>query len=140
MDSTLTVFDTVGGAPFFVALVDAFYDSVAADATFLQFYPEPGDLSGARDRLTKFLIQYWGGPTTYSDERGHPRLRMRHNPFVINAAARDRWMHHMTAAVAQAACVDGIRAQLIEYFTKAADHMINAQPPASRDLTWRLTE
>ena len=135
-----TVFDAVGGEEFFVQLVDRFYDSVAGDADFLRFYPEPNDLSGARWRLSNFLVQYWGGPTTYSDERGHPRLRMRHNPYVINEAAKDRWMHHMMGAVETADCADNIKAQLTEYFERAAEHMINAQPPSSRDLTWRLTE
>lgn len=139
-DASPTVYDTVGGEEFFVKLVNRFYDGVALDADFLRFYPEPNDLSGARWRLTKFLVQYWGGPTTYNDERGHPRLRMRHNPYVIDGAARDRWMHHMLAAVGDAECDDSIKQQLTDYFERAADHMINAQPPASRDLTWRLTE
>ena len=72
--------------PFFESLVDRFYAGVASDPGLLRLYPEPDDLSGARHRLTLFLAQYWGGPTTYNDERGHPRLRMRHVPFAIGAA------------------------------------------------------
>ena len=86
------LYDAVGGAPFFERLVDAFYDGVADDEVLLRLYPEAPDLTGARARLTLFLVQYWGGPTTYSDERGHPRLRMRHMPFHIGGAERDRWL------------------------------------------------
>ena len=90
-----SLYDAAGGMPFFVALVDAFYDGVAADPEFLAIYPHPDDLGPAREHLTLFLAQYWGGPTTYSDERGHPRLRMRHMPFVIGAPERDRWLLHI---------------------------------------------
>ena len=89
----------VGGEPFFRRLVDAFYDGVAGDDVLVRLYPEAPDLTGARARLRLFLIQYWGGPTTYSDERGHPRLRMRHLPFHIGREERDRWLEHMTAAI-----------------------------------------
>ena len=87
-----TLYDAVGGEAFFVRLVDAFYDGVADDPVLLRLYPEAPDLTGARQRLRLFLIQYWGGPTTYSDERGHPRLRMRHMPFHIGAEERDHWL------------------------------------------------
>ena len=112
--------------PFFVALVDAFYDGVAADPQLLAIYPDPDDLGPARRRLTLFLAQYWGGPTTYSDERGHPRLRMRHMPFVIGEAERDRWLLHMRAAVAALTPPDEIARALLDYFTMAADAMRNA--------------
>src|SRR5262249_39855249 len=79
----ITLYEAVGGMPFFMALVDAFYDGVAADPEFLAIYPTPDDLGPARRRLALFLGQYWGGPTTYSNERGHPRLRLRHMPFAI---------------------------------------------------------
>src|SRR3954447_12262425 len=88
----VTVFEAVGGMPFFEALVDRFYEGVAADPNLLAVYPEPDDLSGARHRLTLFLAQYWGGPDTYGRERGHPRLRMRHAPFAVGPDARDRWL------------------------------------------------
>ena len=111
--------------PFFVALVDAFYDGVAADPQLLAIYPDPDDLGPARRRLTLFLAQYWGGPTTYSDERGHPRLRMRHMPFVIGEAERDRWLLHMRAAVAAVEPPDEIARALLDSFTMAADAMRN---------------
>ena len=100
---TDTLYDAVGGMPFFERLVDAFYKGVAGDDILLPLYPEAPDLRGARHRLTLFLAQYWGGPTTYNDERGHPRLRMRHMPFLIGPQQRDRWLTHMSAAVAQCA-------------------------------------
>jgi hemoglobin len=102
VDATHTVYHRVGGMPFFEHLVDRFYDRVAADLVLRPVYPE-GDLSGARHRLTLFLAQYWGGPRTYDAERGHPRLRMRHLPFAIGAAERDRWLVHMRAAIAELA-------------------------------------
>ena len=82
------------------SLVGRFYDGVAADPDLLRVYPEPDDLSEARRNLTLFLAQYWGGPRTYDGERGHPRLRMRHAPFAIGPAERDRWLLHMRAAIA----------------------------------------
>jgi hemoglobin len=121
----LTLYEAVGGMPFFEALVDAFYDGVAADAEFLAIYPTPDDLGPARHRLTLFLAQYWGGPTTYSDERGRPRLRLRHMPFAIGDAERDRWLLHMTAAVAELDPPDEVRRALLDYFTMAADAMRN---------------
>ena len=111
--------------PFFVALVDAFYDGVAADPQLLAIYPDPDDLGPARRRLTLFLAQYWGGPTTYDQERGHPRLRMRHAPFAIGAEERDRWLLHMRAAVAELAPPDDVAAELERYFTMAAEAMRN---------------
>src|SRR6476646_11704240 len=93
-----TLYDRAGGTPFFEALVGRFYDGVTDDPILRPVYPEP-DLAGARHRLTLFLIQYWGGPTTYDQERGHPRLRMRHAPFAVGPAERDRWLELMTAAV-----------------------------------------
>jgi hemoglobin len=122
----MTLYEAVGGMPFFVALVDAFYDGVAADPELLTVYPTPADLGPARHRLTLFLAQYWGGPTTYSDERGHPRLRLRHMPFAIGDAERDRWLHHMTAAVATLDPPEGVRRALLDYFTMAADAMRNS--------------
>ena len=85
----MSLFEEVGGSQFFDRLVDRFYEGVATDDVLLPLYPEQSDLSGAKERLTLFLQQYWGGPTTYSDERGHPRLRQRHFPFVIGERERD---------------------------------------------------
>lgn len=122
----LTVYEFVGGTPFFVELVDRFYDGVMADPLLAHMYP-PEDLAGAKARLTGFLVQYWGGPTTYSDERGHPRLRMRHAPFVIGPAERDAWFTHMSAAVRAAGLHPVVEEQLLGYFEMAASAMINTR-------------
>jgi hemoglobin len=106
-------------------LVDRFYEGVVQDDVLWSLYPDHDDLAGARERLTQFLIQYWGGPTTYSDERGHPRLRQRHFPFAIGELERDRWMLHMQTAVDECTTDQNIHAQLTEYMTNAAQHMIN---------------
>jgi hemoglobin len=121
-----TLYEAAGGLPFFEALVDHFYDGVAADPDLLALYPHPDDLAPARRRLTLFLAQYWGGPTTYSDERGHPRLRARHLPFAIGDAERDRWLRHMRGAVAAMDPPPEIAEALLGYFGPAADAMRNA--------------
>ena len=119
-----TLYDRAGGTPFFEALVGRFYDGVETDPVLRPVYPEP-ELTGARHRLTLFLIQYWGGPTTYDDERGHPRLRMRHAPFAIGPAERDRWLVHMRAALADLAPPEDVAAELERYFSMAAEAMRN---------------
>jgi len=119
-----TLYDRAGGTPFFEALVGRFYDGVETDPVLRPVYPEP-ELTGARHRLTLFLIQYWGGPTTYDDERGHPRLRMRHAPFAIGPAERDRWLIHMRAALADLAPPEDVAAELERYFSMAAEAMRN---------------
>ena len=121
-----TLYDAVGGDDFFVQLVDRFYDNVEADAALLALYPDQHDLAGARERFRLFLIQYWGGPTTYSDERGHPRLRMRHAPFVIDPEGRDRWLAAMRSAIDVMDVDPAIDAALWGYFTNAAEAMRNA--------------
>ena len=126
MDATLTVYDRVGGMPFFERLVDRFYDGVAADPVLRPVYPDH-DLSGARHRLTLFLAQYWGGPRTYDEERGHPRLRMRHFPFAIGPAERDRWLVHMRAAIADLAPPADVADALDRYFDNAAEAMRNRE-------------
>ncbi|MEP6638051.1 MAG: globin [Chloroflexota bacterium] len=125
-DHTTTLYDRAGGTPFFETLVGSFYAGVAADALLRAIYPER-DLSGARHRLTLFLIQYWGGPTTYDGERGHPRLRMRHMPFAIGPAERDRWLVHMRAAIAESQPSPDVAAELERYFAKAAEAMRNRE-------------
>lgn len=110
---------------FFERLVDAFYDGVATDQVLLPLYPEAPDLTGARERLRLFLIQYWGGPMTYQEVRGHPKLRMRHLPFHIGPAERDRWLVHMTAAVEQVCDDPEIARELLHYFVPAAEHLRN---------------
>ena len=121
----VTLYEAAGGMPFFESLVDAFYNGVAADPALLAIYPTPDDLAPARRRLTLFLAQYWGGPPTDSDERGHPRLRLRHMPFAIGEAERDRWLFHMRAAVDQLDPPEPVRGALLDYFTMAADAMRN---------------
>ncbi|GAC1682090.1 MAG: globin [Candidatus Dormibacteraceae bacterium] len=119
-----TVYDLAGGEKTFRLLVERFYAGVAEDAVLRAVYPEE-DRSGAIERLTLFLIQYWGGPTTYSDQRGHPRLRMRHQPFSIGKAERDAWLRHMTAAVESLEVAPEIRKALLDYFETASTAMIN---------------
>ena len=122
----MTLFEEVGGSEFFDRLIERFYEGVASDDVLLPLYPEQSDLSGAKERLTLFLQQYWGGPTTYSDERGHPRLRQRHFPFVIGQLERDRWMVHMMAAVDELSPNDSVHRQLAEYMEMASTAMINS--------------
>ena len=126
--SSPPLYDAVGGMRFFEVLVDAFYAGVALDPALLALYPEPGDLSGARHRLTLFLAQFWVGPTTYSDERGHPRLKMRHFPFRIGEAERDRWLHHMLNAIDEVVADAEVRDELRAYFVPAAEHLRNDSP------------
>jgi hemoglobin len=121
----ITVYEAAGGMPFFEELVDRFYEGVAADPVLLQLYPEPEDLSQARHRLTLFLAQYWGGPPIYGEERGHPRLRMRHAPFAIGPEERDHWLAHMQAALDALAPEPEVRARFDEYFGFAAESMRN---------------
>ena len=122
--ATITLFERAGGLPFFERLVGRFYEAVGTDPILRPLYPEP-DLSGARRRLTLFLAQYWGGPRTYDDERGHPRLRMRHAPFAIDTAARDRWLTLMRAALAAEAPPPDVATELDAYFEMAAEAMRN---------------
>lgn len=120
------MYDRVGGTPFFEQLSRRFYDAVATDAVLAPLYPsEPEGFEAARAHLCGFLVQYWGGPTTYSDERGHPRLRMRHAPFAIGDAERDAWLAHMTDAVRAAGLSPLDEAQMLTYFRASAAHMVN---------------
>lgn len=125
-DESLSVYDAAGGMAFFRALVDVFYRQVEADPLLLSLYPTPTDLAPARERLTLFLAQYWGGPTTYSDGRGHPRLRMRHNPFVIGPVERDHWLTAMTIALDELAPTRELRERFDGYFAMSAEAMRNA--------------
>jgi hemoglobin len=118
-------YQRIGGEPTFRSLVDRFYAGVATDPVLRPLYPEQ-DLAPAADRLALFLIQYWGGPTTYSDTRGHPRLRMRHVPFVIGAAERDAWLRHMRQALDSLELPDELAGELWNYLTMAADSMRNS--------------
>lgn len=116
-------YTAVGGHDTFDRIVRRFYDGVASDAVLRPMYPE--DLEGAIWRLTAFLEQYWGGPTSYSDERGHPRLRARHAAFPIDAVARDRWKVHMMAAVEAEDLSPLHREALVDYLDRAAHAMVN---------------
>lgn len=119
-----TPYQAFGGAPFFADLVGAFYRRVAQDPILRPMYP-PGDLAPAERRLRLFLEQYWGGPTTYDDERGHPRLRMRHASFPIDAAARDRWLTLMQESLAETSLAPEHEQVLWQYLVSAAFAMQN---------------
>ncbi|SCK20630.1 hemoglobin [Streptomyces sp. WMMB 714] len=121
---TETFFEQVGGEETFRRLVHRFYEGVAEDPVLRPMYPEE-DLGPAEERLTLFLIQYWGGPRTYSDSRGHPRLRMRHMPFKVDRAAHDAWLKHMRDAVDSLELAPEHERQLWDYLVYAANSMIN---------------
>ena len=118
------VYEAAGGDKTFRLLVERFYARVARDPLLRPLYPEE-DLSSATERLTLFLIQYWGGPTTYSEQRGHPRLRLRHQPFAIGQAERDAWFGHMTAAIDSLGLAPAVSKALLDYFETASTAMIN---------------
>ena len=127
--SDVNVHDEVGGEAFFVDLVERFYQGVSTDLLLRPLYPD--DLTPSKRHLALFLQQYWGGPGTYSEERGHPRLRARHIPFVISEAERDAWLGHMAAAldavVTERAIDPQIEAQMLDYFANTADFLVNAR-------------
>ena len=129
MVSELNVHDAVGGRPFFEELVERFYRAVATDLLLRPLYPD--DLGPSKRHLALFLQQYWGGLGTYSEERGHPRLRARHVPFVIGEAERDAWLRHMAAALDSLVVERGIdpqlEARLLDYFVDTADFLVNAR-------------
>lgn len=123
-----TFYDAVGGAETFRAIVARFYQLVREDEVLLPLYP-PDELDAAEDRLRMFLEQYWGGPHTYSEQRGHPRLRMRHAPFRIGFIERDAWlrcMHTAVASIDSQTLDDEHRRQLLDYLAMAADSMVNS--------------
>ena len=126
-DGRVTSFyERVGGASTFAQLVDRFYEGVAGDPPLREMYPEE-DLGPAADRLRMFLEQYWGGPTTYSEQRGHPWLRMRHHPFQVTPTQRDRWLRHMNAAIDTISerLETADEQQLRDYMAHAAQAMVN---------------
>lgn len=134
MSNQATPFQRFGGHDFFEDLISEFYAHVAGDPVLRPMYPE-ADLGPAEQRLRMFLEQYWGGPTTYSQTRGHPRLRMRHAPFRVDARAHDAWLANMRAALDVAGARHGLspqdEAELWDYLTRAAFAMVNtfAAPP-----------
>lgn len=117
-------FEKVGGSATFKKIVDKFYEGVAGDEILKPMYPEE-DLGPAAERLQLFLEQYWGGPATYQELRGHPRLRMRHNPYKINPAARERWLQHMKTALESVELPPLLEAELWAYLDRAATAMLN---------------
>lgn len=129
VDRPEAFYDLVGGHETFAKLVDAFYIGVAQDPVLRPMYPDD-DLEAAAERLRLFLEQYWGGPTTYSEQRGHPRLRARHLPFPIDEDARDRWLTHMRAAVRTLELHPLLETTLWSYLEGTAHAMVNATPPS----------
>lgn len=125
MAEQVTFYEAVGGEETFRRLVHRFYQGVASDPELRAMYPEE-DLGPAEERLRLFLIQYWGGPNTYSQRRGHPRLRMRHVPFVIGEAERDAWLRHMRVAVEELELPEPLEKQLWDYLTMAARSLVNS--------------
>ncbi|GAB3249879.1 globin [Alteromonas gracilis] len=121
----VSFYDEIGGAPTIERIVEVFYDGVAEDELMRPMYPEE-DLGPARRRLTMFLAQYWGGPTTYSEERGHPRLRMRHAPFQVTPLAAEHWLRHFEAGLDAVDLTPEQREKFWGYATHAAQFMVNS--------------
>jgi hemoglobin len=119
-----TFYEEIGGEETIRAIVHRFYEGVATDEVLRPMYPEE-DLGPAEDRFALFLMQYWGGPTEYSDTRGHPRLRMRHAPFAVTPAAAGRWLVHFRAALDQVGLTPEQDARFWDYVTHAAQFMVN---------------
>jgi hemoglobin len=124
-DDADSVYAAVGGTAFFFALAAGFYARVAIDEVLLPLYPDQADLGPAEQRLALFLVQYWGGPTTYSDVRGHPRLRMRHAPYAIGEVERDHWLAAMSGALDDLNVPDDLRIRFDAYFAMSAEAMRN---------------
>ena len=124
MSEAESFFDQIGGHDTFDRLVRRFYDGIKDDPLLRPMYPEE-DMEGAIWRLRSFLEQYWGGPHTYSEQRGHPRLRMRHQPFKVSPEARDRWLSHMRTAVDELNLAELDRQMLWDYLERAAFSMVN---------------
>ncbi len=123
-----SVYELLGGGERLRLVVDAFYDRVERDAVLRPMYP--ADLSESKRRLFLFLAQFFGGPAQYSEERGHPRLRMRHFPFAIDQRARDHWLEHMLAAIDETGVDEPARSMMRDYFERSSAFLINRQPPA----------
>jgi hemoglobin len=121
----VTFYDEIGGEPTIRTIVDTFYAGVANDPVLRPMYPE-ADLGPAAERLTLFLSQYWGGPSTYNELRGHPRLRIRHAPFKVNEDARDRWLGHFAQGLVAVDLTDEQRTEFWAYVTHAANFLLNS--------------
>lgn len=125
MDDQSTFYDRIGGAETIRTIVHRFYQEVAVDDLLREMYPEE-DLGPAEERLTMFLAQYWGGPTAYSEQRGHPRLRMRHAPYAVTPEARDHWLRAFRLGLDEAHLPADLDAEFWDYVTHAAQFMVNA--------------
>jgi hemoglobin len=134
-DAEVTIYERVGGDDIFRQLVDAFYRRIEADNVLRPLFP-PQIEEGKRWQFL-FLTQFFGGPPRYSQERGHPRLRMRHQPFLIDQNARDHWLDHMLAAIDEVGIVEPDRSTMREYFERGSAFMINAESAASNLLQWQ---
>ena len=124
MSQQPSFYEQVGGHETFARLVHRFYEGVATDAPLRALYPDD-DLAAAEQRFLMFLEQYWGGPTTYSEQRGHPRLRMRHHPYAVDADMRDRWLRHMRDAVDALELPPADELVLWDYLERAAHSLVN---------------
>ncbi len=124
----VTFYEAVGGEETFTRLTRRFYEEVAADPVLLATYPTPQDLRAGEEHLRLFLIQYWGGPATYNELRGHPRLRMRHVRFHITVTERDLWLKHMRTALDELELPAPLDDQLWQYLVMAANSLVNAAP------------
>ncbi|RMB62032.1 globin [Tessaracoccus antarcticus] len=136
-EQTGTLYERVGGRETFAKLIRVFYEGVAEDPPLRALYPEE-NLAPAEERLLLFMEQYWGGPKTYSETRGHPRLRMRHAPFAVTPTQRDRWLHHMHAAIDAVDLDPSDEAELRDYVTRAAQFMVNADEESAGSTPMHL--
>ena len=127
-NTAVTFYEAAGGEEMFTRLVHRFYQEVAADPVLLAAYPTPQDLGPAEEHLRLFLMQYWGGPSTYNELRGHPRLRMRHVRFHVGETERDRWLTAMRTALDSVNLPEALDAQLWDYFVMAAHSLVNVPP------------
>jgi hemoglobin len=127
-EDTVSFYEAAGGEETFTRLTRRFYEEVAADPVLLAAYPTPQDLRAAEEHLRLFLMQYWGGPTTYNELRGHPRLRMRHVRFHIGVTERDLWLKHMRTALDELALPAALETPLWDYLVMAAHSLVNAAP------------
>jgi hemoglobin len=133
----VSFYEAVGGEETFTRLTRRFYEEVAADPALLASYPTPQDLRAAEEHLRLFLIQYWGGPSTYNELRGHPRLRMRHVRFRISVTERDLWLKHMRTALDEEKLPAPLDKQLWDYLEMAAHSLVNAVPEGAPGASGR---
>lgn len=130
-----SIYEMVGRDPTFQKLVDIFYARVEQDTLLRPMFPE--NLESGKHWQFLFLTQFFGGPARYQQQRGHPRLRMRHIPFLIDQAARDHWLEHMLAAIDEVGIIDPARAEMRSYFERGSTFMINAEPAADNIIHWQ---